>query len=140
MKSLITSKQNRFPPIIAVDIFGTIYRANPLACSTTVATSWTFEKEGLRGVRWVLEGNGLRGWCWSWGPWKSSYCDGSCGDSCGDGCGDGAVCKRDKKGGMEEAKDGEDDAGFEVFCVKLRHGDFRGVIRPGIFREDLRVE
>lgn len=136
--SLITSKQNRFPPVIAIDILGTVYRANPLACSTTVATSWRLKKEGLRGVRWILEGDGLGGWSWPWGPWKSSYRDGSCGDSCGDGCGDGVVCERDEKGGVEEAKDGEDDAGVEVFCVTLRHGDFRGVIGRGSFREDFR--
>lgn len=140
VKSFITSKQNRFPPIIAVDILRTVYRANPLACSTTVVTSWTLEKEGLRGVRWVLEGDGLGGWSWSWGPRKSSYCDGSCGDGCGYCCGDGAVCERDEKGGVEEAEDGEDDAGVEVFCVTLRHGDFRGVIGQGSFREDLGVE
>jgi hypothetical protein len=128
MKSLITSKQNRLPPVIAIDILGTVYRANPLACSTTVATSWTLEKEGLRRIRWVLEGDGLGRWSRSWGPWKSPYCDGSCCDSSGDGCGAGAVCEGDKEDGVQKAEDGEDDARFEVFSVALRHGDFKALV------------
>jgi len=114
MQTLITSKQHRLPPIIAIDILAAVRWVDPLARRSAVAFRRTAEDDCLIRVGRIWEGDRLGRWGGSGSVREGLDGDGSGGDGCGDCCGYCAVGEGEEEGGVEEAEDGEKNAGFEV--------------------------
>jgi len=59
MQAILTSKQKRGPPEIAIDVLAAVHRVDPFTRSSAVAFCRALEGDANVGVCWVFEGDGL---------------------------------------------------------------------------------